>query len=232
MEKNNKNIKDTIIGILVIIFYFVSTALTYSFTKLIGINYYSLNQVAKQIYLILCEVVITVIILYIYRKDTIPNFKDLKSNIKEYINKYIRYWFLMLGLMILSNAIITIFTTTKISNNQSDIVELLGSYPVYTLITTVLLAPIIEELIFRLSIRKIFKNDILFIAMSGLIFGSMHVLGNTNSMIDLLFIIPYSIPGFMFAYIYTKSKNICIPMGMHFMHNTIMIILQLIIGLI
>ena len=32
-----------------------------------------------------------------------------------------------------------------------------------------------------------------------------------ENLIDLLFIIPYSIPGFIFAYVYTKSKNIFIP---------------------
>ena len=64
--------------------------------------------------------------------------------------------------------------------------------------------------------------------MSGLIFGSMHVIGNFNSLIDLLFIIPYSIPGFMFAYIYKKTNNICVPIGMHCMHNSIMILLQII----
>jgi membrane protease YdiL (CAAX protease family) len=49
---------------------------------------------------------------------------------------------------------------------------------------------------------------------------------------DLLFIIPYSIPGFIFAYVYTKSKNICIPISLHFIHNGIMMSLQILLLLL
>ena len=232
MKIEKKHNKEILIGIGVIILYLFLSIIPEDIIKILGINFESLNNMYKQIYLILYELFITILILYIYRKDFIPNFKDFKSNIKEYINKYIKYWFMMLGLMITSNIIVTLFTTTKVANNQSDIIQLLGTYPIYTLIVTVICAPILEELIFRLSIKKIFRNDTLFIIISGLVFGSLHVIGNFDNIIDLLFIIPYSIPGFMFAYLYTKTRNICIPMGIHFIHNTVMIILQMIIILI
>lgn len=232
MEVKNNYIKDILKGIGVIFLYlFLSAFMPYLIT-IFGIDFDNLSNVLKQLYLIFCECFIVILILYIYRKDFIPNFKDFKSNIKKYIDKYFKYWFMMLGLMITSNIIVTLFTSTKVANNQSDIVSLLGKYPVYTIIVTIICAPIIEELIFRLSIKKIFRNDILFIIMSGLLFGSLHVVGNFDKLIDLLFIIPYSIPGFIFAYVYTKSKNICVPMGLHFFHNSIMIILQLLIKII
>ena len=230
-EKTNR-ISEIFKGILAIFLYFFLSSFPQLFIKILGINFYNLNNIFRQIYLILYELFITILILYIYKKDIIPNFKNFKSNIKEYINKYIKYWFIMLGLMILSNFIITLFTTTKVSNNQSDIIKLLGEYPIYTFFATVLFAPILEELIFRLSIKKIFNNDTLFIIISGLLFGSLHVIGNFNSLIDLLFIIPYSIPGFIFAYLYSKSKNICVPIGLHFLHNSIMILLQTIVTFI
>ena len=231
MEKDNKRIKNVFKGIGVIILYLLISAFTYDFIRIFGINFNSLSLAMRQMYLILYEVLLTLLIVYIYRKDIIPNFKDFKKNFKEYVHKYIVYWFLMIGLMTVSNLIVTMFTTTDVSNNQSTIIELLKKAPIYTFIVTVITAPILEELIFRLSIRKIFKNNILFIIMSGLIFGSMHVIGSFDKAIDLLFIIPYSIPGFIFAYVYTKSKNICTTIGLHFMHNSIMIILQ-VIGLL
>ena len=52
------------------------------------------------------------------------------------------------------------------------------------------------------------KTDILFIFFSGFMFGLMHIVGNFNNITDLLFLIPYSIPGFIFAYCYKKSNNI------------------------
>ena len=232
MNEKTNHISEFFKGILAIFLYFFLSSFPQLFIKILGINFYNLNNIFRQIYLILYELFITILILYIYKKDIIPNFKNFKSNIKEYINKYIKYWFIMLGLMILSNFIITLFTTTKVSNNQSDIIKLLGEYPIYTFFATVLFAPILEELIFRLSIKKIFNYDTLFIIISGLLFGSLHVIGNFNSLIDLLFIIPYSIPGFIFAYLYSKSKNICVPIGLHFLHNSVMILLQTIVTFI
>ena len=57
----------------------------------------------------------------------------------------------------------------------------------------------------------------------------MHVIGTLEHLVDLLFIIPYSIPGFIFAYIYTKCKNICVPISLQFIHNVIMMGLQILL---
>lgn len=232
MEKEkNYDLRNALTGIGVIFLYLIATAIPYDILSLFGINYNNLSIIFKTIYLITYQVLLTGLIIYIYRKDVIPNFKDFIKNNVTYFKKYIKYWFIMLILMIASNLIITMFTTTNISNNQETINETLKLAPIYTFIITVLIAPILEELVFRLSFRKIFAHtNVLFILTSGLIFGSMHVLGTCENLVDLLFIIPYSIPGFIFAYIYTKSKNICIPMSLHFIHNGIMMTLQIVIS--
>lgn len=231
MEKEkNIELRNMFIGFGVLFLYLIMSALPYNILGLFGINYNSLNLVLRQIYLISYEIILTFIIVYIYRKDFIPNFKDfIKNNIK-YFKKYIKYWFIMLGLMIASNAIVITFTTTEISKNQQIIVDTLSKAPFYTFFVTVFIAPILEELVFRLSFRKIFAHtNFLFIFFSGLIFGGMHVIGTLESLVDLLFIIPYSIPGFIFAYVYSKSKNICVPISLHFIHNGIMMALQILL---
>lgn len=231
MEKQkNLELRNMIKGFGVIFLYLIGSALVYDFIGIFGINYNNLNIIIKQIYLVLYEIFLTLIIVYIYRKDFIPNFKNFIRNIKDFFNKYIRYWFLMLGLMILSNYIITMFTTTITSENQQTIIDTLGKAPIYTLFVTVLVAPILEELVFRISFRKIFAHtNFLFIFFSGLFFGGMHVLGTLENLVDLLFIIPYSIPGFIFAYLYSKTKNICVPIMLHLLHNGIMMALQLLL---
>ena len=65
--------------------------------------------------------------------------------------------------------------------------------------------------------------------MSGLIFGGLHVIGNVNSIIDLLYLIPYCVPGFAFAYMLSKTNNIFVPMGFHFLHNGVTMSLQVIL---
>jgi len=231
MEKEkNFELRNLFKGIGVLFLYFIISAFTYEFIELFGINYDSLNNIIKQIYLILYEITLTLIIVYIYRKDFIPNLKEFLKNIKKYLKKYIKYWFIMLGLMVISNYIITFFTTTNISQNQQSINETLTNSPIYATFLTILIAPILEELVFRLSFRKMFVHtNILFIFFSGLFFGMMHVLGGLESLIDLLFIIPYSIPGFIFAYLYVKTKNIFVPISLHCLHNSVMLLLQILL---
>lgn len=228
MKKNN--FKNFCIGLGVLLFYLIGSTFCYEITSIFIKNFDDLNIIIKQIYLILYQTILTLIIVYIYTKDLIPNFKDfIKNNIK-YFKKYIKYWFLMLGLMMASNAIIILFVTTSTPQNQQAIIDTLISAPIYIFIISVLIAPILEELVFRLSFRKMFEHsNILFILFSGLFFGGMHVIGSLENLIDLIFIIPYSIPGFIFAYIYTKSKNIFIPISLHFIHNGIMMGLQIIL---
>lgn len=221
--------KNTIKGFGVLILYIVMMSIPIDFLYLFGINYNNLSIIAKQIYLIIYESLLLFIIFYIYKKDIINNFKDFKNNYLKYIKKYFIYWFIMLFLMILSNKIITIFTTTNISENEQIIIKQLNIMPIYILITTILISPILEELVFRISFKKMFPNtNILFILSSGIMFGFIHVIGNINNLIDLLFIIPYSIPGFIFAYLYTKSNNIFVPISIHIFHNLIMMLIQII----
>ena len=233
IKKKNKDFKIMFIGFGIIFLYLILSLLPYEFLSLFGINYNNLNIIVKQIYLIIYEMTLTLIIVYIYRKDFIPNFKDFIKNISGFIKKYIKYWVMMVGLMTLSNMIVTMFTTTMTSQNQQSIIETLGTAPIYTILITIFVAPILEELVFRLSFRKIFAHtNFLFIFFSGLLFGGMHVIGTLTNLIDLLFIIPYSIPGFIFAYLYSKSKNIFVPISLHFIHNSVMMILQLLLILI
>jgi membrane protease YdiL (CAAX protease family) len=63
-------------------------------------------------------------------------------------------------------------------------------------------------------------------------FGAFHVLGSYDSAIDLLYIIPYSIPGIVFASIMYKTKNICFPVFLHFVHNGLITSLNILLMLI
>ena len=228
-EKNN-DLKNMLIGVGVIFLYFIFSGYVYEFIRIFGINYNDLSTTNKYIYLALYQLLMLFVITFIYRKDFISNFKDFKSNIGSYIKKYIKYWIIALILMIISNIVISNFTTTFTSENNKAIINELKVAPLYILITTVFILPILEELVFRLSLRKIFtRTNILYIVLSGIFFGFIHVIGYLENMSDLLFIIPYSIPGFIFAYTHTKSNNIFVPISLHLIHNLVMIIILILI---
>ena len=230
MIKENSKFKEMIKGFEVIVLYFILSIFSYSFLSLFGIDYNKLNDIFKQVYLVLYEVGTLLIIVFIYKKEFFTNFKEFRKNIFNNIKKYFKYWIVMLILMILSNYIVSIFTTSNTPQNQQEIIKYFKLYPFYTFFSTIIIAPILEELVYRMSIKKMFSDTkVLFIIISGLFFGFMHVIGTLTSYSDLLFIIPYSIPGFIFAYLYSKTDNIFTPISIHLIHNLLMFITNIII---
>ena len=197
--------------------------------ELIGIDYNSLSLDSKVFYLMTTELIYLLILFYIFRNQFKKNFKDFKNNFQPYMKKYMQYWALAFSLMLISNMIIITLFPNSVATNQEIVNDNLMVAPFYMVVSAVLFAPFLEETIFRLGFRYIFKTDTLFIIASGFVFGGLHGIGSYQNLIDLIYIIPYSIPGFIFAYTLVKSKNIFIPISLHFFHNGIMMFVQIIL---
>lgn len=222
--KKNKNV---LIGILVFTLYLILSFFGSDILNILGINKYP--TLIKLIIILIYDLFILFSLVCIYLKTIQKDFKDFKTNFKYYFNNYFKYWFLNIGLMMISSSIVSMITQIDNSTNQEYVVKILENFPIYAIVSTVIIAPITEELIFRLNFRKIFKTDFLFIIMSGLIFGLMH-LSVATSLLEFLYIIPYSIPGFIFAYTLKKSNNIFVPISLHMLHNGIMMLMQIIMS--
>lgn len=221
-------IKQIAKGLLVVIIYFVLSELIVVPLILAGIDYENLPQYIKVIYILSYELLILASIIFIYRKELMISFKDLKKNHKEYFDKYLKYWFIAFGLMAFANIIISFFIEGQPSN-QEAIVKIFESNPLYMFFTAVVIAPLLEELVFRFGLRNIFGKNWIFIIMSGLLFGFIHIMGASNFMEELVYLIPYSIPGFVFAYVLVKCDNIFVPIGLHFMHNGFLMAMQFLV---
>ena len=229
-EKNKKVIK----GLVVFILYFILSYSTALPLKLLHIDYANMSLTVKQIYLICYNLFIVLLFLFIYKEDIKKDFIDFKKNYKKYFKENIKYWLFALAIMYASNLIIAAikyYMSGNISTaeNEALIRETLAKAPVYTFISASLFAPIMEELTFRKSIRNIFSNKVLFIIISSFIFGGLHVFTNNVTLIDLLYLIPYCAPGVAFAYILVKTDNILNTISLHFIHNTILMILQVVL---
>lgn len=213
-------------GLSILLFYLIALTNQYLPLKLLGVE--SLSLLASITYSLIFEFLIIFIIIIICRKEIIPQFLEYKKNFKNYIKNYIKYWFITLGLMIIANLFIQPFTS-DIAKNEAQVQSLVNSLPIYAFIVSVIYAPILEELIFRFSIQKIScYKKYLFIFMSGLVFGFMHIIGTATVWTDWLYLLPYSIPGWVFAYTLVKSNNIFVPISLHTIHNGILVTLQII----
>ncbi|HFU4458690.1 TPA: lysostaphin resistance A-like protein [Streptococcus suis] len=100
--------------------------------------------------------------------------------------------------------------------NQMDIETILEKIPAWlAFIHFVCLPAISEEIIVRgYLFKKLFeKYKVLGIVVSGLIFALLH--GPT----DLGSWVLYSLPGFLFGYLYYKTDYLIYPMAVHFINN-------------
>lgn len=232
-KKNDKDLKIRFkqigIGIGAMALYFLLPYLEGVPFAIMGVDTTTLPIWVKVFYLTMYSVLTASLIMIIYNKKISKDFKDMKENSIKYFNKYIKYWLIGLFIMMVSNLFINLIVTNDIPSNEQAIRETFNISPLYIFFSAVIYAPIVEELIFRQSIKNIFHNKWLFIIISGLLFGSMHVFGDFKNITDLLYIIPYSTPGIIFAYMLEDSDNICVPMSFHFIHNGILISLQFIL---
>ena len=117
---------------------------------------------------------------------------------------------------------------TDVSENQKT-VEALPIW--YSLPLAVIYAPIVEETLFRGCIRRFVKNDKLFIFISGLAFGLLHTVFSEVNLYDAIIqSIPYATIGCFLAYLYVKTNNICTNMAFHCFHNSMAMILLILMN--
>ena len=72
--------------------------------------------------------------------------------------------------------------------------------------------------------RKFIKNKKLFVIVSGVVFGLMHVIDDSKTLAEFSYVFVYSILGIYLAGIYAKTNNLCTNIFMHFMQNTLSVI--------
>lgn len=175
----------------------------------------------------LLSVLMFIMVIIFNHKYIIYDYKMFINNKKAYIKFIIKNYLFMLLILFLISILILLINGGEISQNQKSINNIFLKAPIIGLLLSTLYAPFVEENIFRLSLSKIFKNKYLFMIVSSILFGLLHVIGNINSYNDLLYIIQYSAIGFCLSKSYINSKNIFVPIGIHFIQNFIAGLLSL-----
>lgn len=224
-------IKEIIKFILIFLLYLLYSDIIIIILTKLGVNIKVLPNNLKITIMFLINLSLMIMLFIFYSKSIKENLKDLKLNFKSYIKDNFKYYVIGLLIMIISNIIISFFIEGN-STNETLIREYINIMPIYMIFSSCIYAPFTEEMVFRKSLRNCFNNKVLYILLSGLIFGSMHLLSASN-LVELVFLIPYSSLGCVFAYMYYKTNNIFVPMTFHMVHNTIIVInylLMLIIG--
>lgn len=210
-------------GIIMLMILFTSL-----FFTILNINPTSLTDKEYITYITISNIILIGIYILIYRKILIHDIKDFIKNLKNYFTTSLKFWGIGLLVMYISNIIITFVLNKELAGNEQEVRNYIDNFPLYMLFSTVIFAPITEELTFRKSIRDAISNKWIYVITSGLIFGMLHIITYIGNLTDLVYLIPYSSLGIAFALLYHKTDNIYCPMSMHAMHNLLAVILYLI----
>jgi len=192
-----------------------------------NINVENFSDLDLILYSFGCNIIFLIVIVACYfktlKKDFKPYFKNFINNLEESF----KYYIIGLGIMIVSNLLITYILGGGIAENEQQVRSFIDIAPIIMLIEVSIYAPLAEELLFRKSIREVIKSKWIYVLVSGFIFGGLHVLGCENPL-EYLYLIPYCSLGFAFSYIYAKTDNIYSTIMIHTIHNTVTIILYFI----
>lgn len=188
----------------------------------------NLTDSIKTILSAVSNICIMIIFFFIYRKELIKEWKIFKKNYKDNLDISFKYWIYGLIGMILSNIIITLIFGSSQSNNEQALRKLINAVPFVMLINAGIIGPINEEIIFRKGFKNVFKNKWLFILISGIFFGMMHVISATT-INQFLYFIPYSCLGVSFGIMYYKTDTIYTSLFAHMFHNIILTTLNIIL---
>lgn len=230
MKSEFINIKKIPKLIIIVTLFFLASLFQLIPIRLFHIDISNITKYQQLLLTTFSDSILLIILVFIYYKDLKKDFKKLKENFNSIIDTGIKYWFIGLIVMVISNIFIGLFITSAKAGNEEGVQQLIHSSRFLSIIAVGILAPIIEELTFRKAFREVFTNKTLFVLASGLIFGGLHVILSLNSLWDLFYIIPYSSLGIAFGYMYQKTDNIYTSIIMHIFHNTALTTLSLIGG--
>ena len=201
MDKINKKFKYIIKGILVFLLFWYSKYLQYIPIYLFKLDIKHLSRTMAVILSTFSSLILLFILFFIYRKDLKSNFKKFRKNRSEYMDIGFKWWGIGLLIMFVSNFILTFLLKGGGANNEQAVQSMIKTLPWLMLIDAGFIAPFNEEIVFRKSLKDIFKNKWVFAFVSFLIFGGVHVISSAENIIDYLYLIPYGVLGPLFIFL-------------------------------
>ena len=200
-------------GVLIVVYYFL-LFIPVSFS----------NEALNIVYQILVYLFLMLFSIFVFRKTFTRDFKELSKNFKEYALLSLKYWGLMfLTLFVLSMIKVLILGTDSVTSNQA----ILNSLPLWFVAPIAMIyAPLVEESVFRGCFRRFIKNDVIFIVVSGLLFGLLHTFSETELLPFIINTLIYGTMGAWLAAAYVKTNNMASNMLLHFYQNTLSIVMM------
>jgi len=192
----------------------------------------NIDYLLQNIIIIASDIVTFILLIIVFRKRLKKDFVDFDKNYNKYLKIGIKAWVIGMVVMIISNSVINFLVLNKIAYNQAANIAIMSKFPIYAVISTLILGPFIEEVVFRLSFKNVLTNKKLYYFLSVFIFTSMHVFNGISSPLELLYFIPYGSLAVAFSYTLDKTDNIFTTVVIHSVHNALTVALMSMSGVL
>lgn len=165
---------------------------------------------------ILIQVILVIVMYILMKKEIKVGFVELKNNFKKHFNKIIGVVLNMFLISFITMTVISIIVREEPLNNSA----ILQLPIILKIMLGVIAGPFVEELIFRGLLKKGIKNEKIFVVISSLLFGLIHV-NEVTDIMQFLYIIPYGAIGIILSQNYVKNNNIAQNILSHSVWNAL-----------
>lgn len=214
-------------GFLVFILFWYSALLQYIPIVLFKLDVSTLSQSMQVILSAFSSTIVLFLLVFLYRKDLTEDFKKFKNHLMTNIDTGFKCWFIGLLAMMVSNIIISMVFKTGGANNENQVQNMISALPWLMVINAGIIAPFNEEIVFRKTLKDVFKNKWIFVLLSFLLFGGAHVINSAKTLVDYLYIIPYGALGASFAFAYYKTDTVFTSISFHMIHNLTLVLISI-----
>lgn len=195
--------------------------------QIVGVSVFKAFKLSEEVSMFIGNVTFVLCLILLFYKMFIDKIKDFIKNFGLYLSDGLRAWGMGLLVMFISNLVLAYFVFPgEVATNEELNRLYILAHPVIGFISISMIAPFVEEMIFRFGLRKMCPKTKYFPIISAIAFGLPHALTgmtwslSVNNLLQLLYVIPYGALGYAFGYIYQNSDNIFASMLMHSLHNT------------
>lgn len=180
------------------------------------------NNVVISIYEVIINIIYLIVMYLLFYKDISSDIKKSLTNKKKTVINITLCILSLFFIMLLTN-ILSFFVFKKIilPNNDISLISSINKSTFTSLFYLLMFSPFIEELVFRLNLRKVYKNSIVFIIISSILLGLYYLVYNN---LNILFI-SYYLVGLFLSIMYVKTDNIIINIISRIIYNLILFIL-------
>lgn len=179
----------------------------------------------------ICSLVSFIFAIYLLKDFIKDNIKRFKENFLDNILYSMTIGIvLMYVVSIVANLLINLILggSSNDSANQLLFETYMKKNAILMIIQSVILAPVLEELLFRGLIFRSLRDrgKVFAFALSSFLFGFLHIYSAlfAGDLTQLVYLLSYGGMGFVLTYAYEVKGNVCVPILIHMLNNLIAVL--------